>query len=152
MNTHDIFDFLSKKVGGVHFLCGPRPPPIYAHAGSSLVLCLFARWSLCQFMLDADRLPQLKSAFLPLPQHIHYQSSLFSKHILLLFSLFVRTTLIYFPALLFVDISPNLVSLPIPILASFVPPHIHLNILIYTTSNFFSCIFYIARVSLLALP
>ena len=95
---------------------------------------------LCQFMLDAVGLPQLQSAFLSLPQHIHYQSSLFSKHILLLFSLFVRTTLIYFPALLFVDISPNLISLPIPILASFVPPHIHLNILIYTTSNFFSCI------------
>ena len=44
MNTHDIFDFLSKKVGGRgHFLCGPhraekwggdaspRPPPIYVH-------------------------------------------------------------------------------------------------------------------------
>ena len=44
--THEIFHFLSKKVGG-HFLCGPhqaekwgrrvpppRPPPIYAHAES----------------------------------------------------------------------------------------------------------------------
>ena len=39
--THEIFHFLSKKVGGGHFLCGPhqaekwgdaspRPPPIYA--------------------------------------------------------------------------------------------------------------------------
>ena len=36
MNTHDIFDFLSKKVGGGQFLCGPHraekwgdasPPP-----------------------------------------------------------------------------------------------------------------------------
>ena len=24
MNTHDIFDFLSNKVGGGHFLCGPH--------------------------------------------------------------------------------------------------------------------------------
>ena len=147
MNTHDIFDFLSKKVGGGTF-------PMWSPSPTDLRPC----WKqpgivpLCQFMLDAVRLPQLQSAFLSLPQHIHYQSSLFSKHILLLFSLFVRTTLIYFPALLFVDISPNLISLPIPILASFVPPHIHLNILIYTTSNFFSCLFCIARVSLLALP
>ena len=147
MNTHDIFDFLSIKVGGGTF-------PMWSPSPTDLRPC----WKqpgivpLCQFTLDAVRLPQLQSAFLSLPQHIHYQSSLYSKHIILLFSLFVRTTLIYFPALLFVDISPNLISLPIPIIASFVPPHIHLNILIYTTSNFFSCIFYIARVSLLALP
>ena len=48
--THEIFHFLSKKVGG-HFLCGPhqaekwggdasppRPPPIYARGYASQIL------------------------------------------------------------------------------------------------------------------
>ena len=47
MNTHDIFDFLSKQVGGdISYVVPielksrgtrppPRPPPIYAHATST---------------------------------------------------------------------------------------------------------------------
>ena len=51
--THEIFHFLSKKVGGGHFLCGPhqaekwgdasppRPPPIYARGYFAVISALF---------------------------------------------------------------------------------------------------------------
>ena len=50
----------------------------------------------------------------------------------------------------FLDISPTFVVLLILsflILSNFVTPLIHLNILISTTSNFFSCAFFTAQVS-----
>ena len=39
MNTHDIFDFLNKKVGG-HFLCGPHRVEKYAHDVHNLFVSL----------------------------------------------------------------------------------------------------------------
>ena len=52
--THEIFHFLSKKVGGGHFLCGPhqaekwgggtrppRPPPIYAREAIAILSSMY---------------------------------------------------------------------------------------------------------------
>ena len=120
---------------------------------------LVRRLHLGQSCASSPDNPLSDKSFLMLSNHLRFglplllfpappSPSLSSLRIRLLFSKHAHTTSTY--SCTFLDISPTFVVpliLSLLILSILVTPLIHLNILISTTSNFFSCAFFTAHVS-----
>ena len=108
---------------------------------SSVMRFLPWQFSLRQVLPDVIQLPPLLSSSLSLLRHIHHHHSSTNK---LFFSSQLIPTWTYFPVSpTLLDISPTFVVplvLSFLMMSSLVIPHIHLNIVIYSTSNIFSAL------------
>ena len=89
--------------------------------------------------------PPRRSSFPSSPLHIHPRQSLFCPHILHPFPWHVISTLPY--CLYYLGHFSHFrcpLTISLLILSIYAAPHIHFNVLISATSNFFSCVFFAA--------